>query len=59
MKGVNKFQETEFRGLDLNQEQLDLLGSRKAVNSLVRQTTSAPRRSVMPSIDPSDLELKR
>lgn len=52
MKGVNKFQETEFRGLDLNQEQLDLLGSRKAVNSLVRQNTTAPRRSVMPSIDP-------
>lgn len=32
MKGISKFQDTEFRGLDLNQEQLDLLGSRKAVN---------------------------
>ena len=63
-KAVGKFQETEFRGLVLKTEQLDLLGSKKAVNTLTKQTTSigGPRRSVMPTSSDllhQDLKLTR
>jgi len=56
MKAVSKLQETEFRGVELDQEQLELLGSRKAGSALAKETTQAPRSSVMPVIDMNSLK---